>query len=523
MNKLDSPHKPLHAEPSATASVGRGIFSAFLMLVPLSLALAGAWVGSSLTVYHEGPLWLALVGAVVVFGVLPLLWELAADAHQEGGRIRDAILRSSFLSAVFIGVLVFTHPESTYKALATRGDWFLAGSTTPAAQSIRGFMFRLADGFEWLHDAVRDKPFRDVDDGGSVDPGAPSSWVAAGDGVAEAQAGAQADAPGDSGEAPEKLQEKSLVLHGVPIPGTDLRWPLPRTPHPAAGAVPDTALRSPSALGKWLKAEIADPVERVRALHDVVATRIRYDFDRIRDNSNNESNQAAAVVLKTGLGVCAGYANLIKAAGSAAGLEVVRLSGDSRNLGDYGASSGEDIRFNNGGGHAWNAVRIDGRWFFIDATWDAGHGTVAEGFTADYRTTYLFTPPDVMILTHRPDATRWQHLETPLSRADWLRQPYLRPRARELGLSLEAPDRPFVPWSHLLEVKVDNPLGVKVKAHVERDADGKVISQCDATREPGLTRLACRGLDARGAIAIFAGPDDAKRLDYVGGVLIDAP
>lgn len=499
--------------------MGRGIFFAILMLVPLTLALIGAWVGSSLTVYHEGPVWLALVGAIVVFGVLPLLWELAADAHQEGGRIRDAILRSSFLSTVLVAVLVFTHPESTYKALATRGDWFLAGSTTPAAQSIRGFMFRLADGFEWLHDAVRDTPFRDVDDGGSVDPGAVNPWVASrGESVAPAvDEGGKAPAP------PASSEKQKVEVKGIPIPGTDLHWPLPRTPHPAAAAVPEAALRSPSALGKWLKAEIGDPMERTRALHDIVATRIRYDFDRIRNNSNNASNQAAAVVLKTGLGVCAGYANLIKAAGSAAGLEVVRLSGDSRNLGDYGASSGEDIRFNAGGGHAWNAVRIDGRWFFLDATWDAGHGTVAEGFTAEYRTTYLFTPPEVMILTHRPDATRWQQLEKPLSRADWLRQPYMRPRGRELGLELLAPDRPFVPWSHVLEVKVDNPFGMRVAGHVERDADGKVESRCDVAEAPGVTRLTCRGLDARGTIAIFAGAERGKPLDYVGGVLIDAP
>ncbi|MCA9636489.1 MAG: hypothetical protein KC420_10730, partial [Myxococcales bacterium] len=74
-------------------------------------------------------------------------------------------------------------------------------------------------------------------------------------------------------------------------------------------------------------------------------------------------DQRAETVLRTGLGVCAGYSNLIKAIGDVTGDEIVVVTGDSRGIG------GEI----SGGGHAWNAAKIDGAWHLVDSTWDANH------------------------------------------------------------------------------------------------------------------------------------------------------
>ena len=54
--------------------------------------------------------------------------------------------------------------------------------------------------------------------------------------------------------------------------------------------------------------------------------------------------------------------------------------------------------------HAWNAVKVDGSWYFVDVTWDdptmtaTGHNTYPDGSNMSYE--YLFTTFDRIGLTH---------------------------------------------------------------------------------------------------------------------------
>ena len=47
-------------------------------LIRLVIALMGAWLGSSLVAFHGGPQELAAAAGVLLFPVLPALWELRA-------------------------------------------------------------------------------------------------------------------------------------------------------------------------------------------------------------------------------------------------------------------------------------------------------------------------------------------------------------------------------------------------------------------------------------------------------------
>src|SRR5690606_30059317 len=98
--------------------------------------------------------------------------------------------------------------------------------------------------------------------------------------------------------------------------------------------------------------------------------------------------QDADTTFSTRRSVCAGYANLVAAMGQEAGLEVVVVTGDARD--GEGSLSGS--------GHAWNAVRVDDRWYLMDATWNAGY--VTDAFVKQYGTTYLMSPPEVFGVTH---------------------------------------------------------------------------------------------------------------------------
>lgn len=98
----------------------------------------------------------------------------------------------------------------------------------------------------------------------------------------------------------------------------------------------------------------ASNYEKVCAIYDYMCDNITYDFANLEDESYYLKYTAyAALIDKTS--VCQGYANLFYRL-------ALELGVDARIIGGIG----------NGGGHAWNIVRLNGRYYNLDSTWDAG-------------------------------------------------------------------------------------------------------------------------------------------------------
>ena len=70
-------------------------------------------------------------------------------------------------------------------------------------------------------------------------------------------------------------------------------------------------------------------------------------------------------------------------------------------------------RTQDGGLHAWNAVKVNGNWRLIDVTWCAGYVNDRK-FGKKFDTYYYLTSPDLMVLDHFPDDPRWQLRDTPI-------------------------------------------------------------------------------------------------------------
>ena len=203
-------------------------------------------------------------------------------------------------------------------------------------------------------------------------------------------------------------------------------------------------------LVKYLVQPYKKDVEKARVLLAWIVYNIDYDgykLNAMEDamKTSGKHNRQLFIpnndILETRLGVCGDIATLYQKMGEIAGLTVSLITGRVR-------QEGEDVAdFDVGPGHVWTAVKIDGLWQFVDPTFAIdGTSTIVmgdvdrkrqyernikqrtkrnastkkprEGRVVDNR--WFLINKHELIKTHFPDNERWQLLEKPLSKQEFL-------------------------------------------------------------------------------------------------------
>ncbi len=108
---------------------------------------------------------------------------------------------------------------------------------------------------------------------------------------------------------------------------------------------------------------------KAKVLHDWLIFNANYDYSYTYSGPEG--------VLLHGTGVCDSYARAYQKLLTAAGLQSIIVTG-----------------FGNGGYHGWNLVRVDGKWYHVDCTWDdPGRG-------GDERWAYFLLTDEQMAVDH---------------------------------------------------------------------------------------------------------------------------
>ncbi|MEQ1676779.1 MAG: transglutaminase domain-containing protein [Chitinophagaceae bacterium] len=140
---------------------------------------------------------------------------------------------------------------------------------------------------------------------------------------------------------------------------------------------------------------------RLRAAFIWITENIMYDVKAFirEDPSAAQLNY----VLRNKKAICSGYANLVKYFCDAFSIESEIVEG-------YGRTGRRDVFLGHRSlrsNHAWNAVKINGTWRHIDATWATG---VLDDTNEDkpvyrkqFNETYYFTAPEKFMLNHLPE------------------------------------------------------------------------------------------------------------------------
>ena len=122
--------------------------------------------------------------------------------------------------------------------------------------------------------------------------------------------------------------------------------------------------------------------------------RIRYVYEYIIRNTvydtESSDNQNICSVFINGRSVCQGYAKATQYLLSKVGIPCTLITGTSTGAGN----------------HAWNLVRADGSYYYLDTTWGDANYRMEEGIESDYESIsydYLCVPGYEIFRTHTPD------------------------------------------------------------------------------------------------------------------------
>ena len=235
-------------------------------------------------------------------------------------------------------------------------------------------------------------------------------------------------------------------------------------------------------LVKFLAGTSGDTSSRVKILHDWICDNIAYDCDVFTEEGAGA--QGYETVLKKRKAVCVGYANLMAVMCQLANIESEIVYGWSKGFNYPGYLRPESD-------HAWNAVKIAGKWKLIDVTWDAGF-VERRTFIKRYTTQWYNLKPEQFIYSHLPEEKEWQLLGEKQIRTSerFEKEPYIPGVFFEYGLSF-GKDAPS--YTNLIHGETgfdfsSSKNGVSLSAGIYGESDGADLSRASYFENAGRNK-----------------------------------
>jgi len=185
-------------------------------------------------------------------------------------------------------------------------------------------------------------------------------------------------------------------------------------------------------LSKALTDGLTTDLEKIYVIYKWVTNNIEYDAESFFANNLRGIGNANTVIQRR-KAVCDGYAELIMRLGLQSGLLVEKVEGYAKG---YGFKVGEQLAAPN---HAWNSVRVDGKWYLLDSTWDAGsinEGTRSyERKNADYD--FFLTNPEIFIYSHFAKDEKWNLARNNWNKKEFFSKVNVTESAFKIGLNID--------------------------------------------------------------------------------------
>jgi transglutaminase/protease-like cytokinesis protein 3 len=239
----------------------------------------------------------------------------------------------------------------------------------------------------------------------------------------------------------------------------------------------------PVELAQKLTAPFITEREKIEAIYYWITNNVKYDIrsieDRKKQQPRNHTQRMSReeydarlkkeinTTLKHKKGVCQNYALTFQSLCQAVDIECEFIGGWSRTNPSSIGKLGER--------HAWNAVRLDGKWEYVDPTYGSGYVNEKTKFVFSFEPNCLFMDRESFNLFHFPKDKKWQLTEEPISEETYKQYPIV-------GRGFISYDlKDLQPIRHTIEVKRGKPLQISFRTK-NAIPDIKCISR--KTRNP---------------------------------------
>ncbi|TDQ30071.1 transglutaminase domain-containing protein [Tenacibaculum caenipelagi] len=220
-------------------------------------------------------------------------------------------------------------------------------------------------------------------------------------------------------------------------------------------------------LAKRIATDFDSKDQQVKAAFYWLTHNIRYDLNgyynpkqkRISFRYRNEQERQEKLqaikdeivneTLLTRKALCEGYAQTLAKVFSILQIENEVIKGYVRN------SSNDISNPRKNSNHAWNAVKLNNKWIYIDATWAAGivnNGRWQPLFNKYY---YNFSKAN-NFKTHYPESTLWQLKIGRMNKDDFYNQPIYKSNFLQSNLQLISPKKGVLDGNTPIKIRIKN-------------------------------------------------------------------
>lgn len=202
-----------------------------------------------------------------------------------------------------------------------------------------------------------------------------------------------------------------------------------------------TSIVNADDLIKLINNDFTRDVDKARAIFTWIALNIDYDVEassleetfsyktkKSKISTENKIREKwGRKTMASGKAECEGYATLYYYLCALIPIECVVIPGTSKISLDQIGMMPERVN------HAWNAIKIDSEWKFVDVTWAAGDfDHILKTFNHKFDDTYFLVSPERFFLEHYPhdhnflfvNKTKENFAELPLFYWDYIRSDY---------------------------------------------------------------------------------------------------
>ncbi|MEL1239608.1 transglutaminase domain-containing protein [Flavobacterium flavipallidum] len=172
--------------------------------------------------------------------------------------------------------------------------------------------------------------------------------------------------------------------------------------------------QSMDAIAKYISYNFQSEPDRIRAVYYWTTKTISYDVDNMFEVKFDEKLQdRIARAFADKKGVCFDYASIFNQLANSVGVKSFVISGYTK----WNKVKVDNLT------HAWNAARVDNKWYLFDPTW--GSGFVLNGiFTRRLDDKNFKVDPELMINTHMPFDYLWQLKDFPITNQEFIEGVY---------------------------------------------------------------------------------------------------